>query len=343
MARVWFESAFDSPSAQAGALLSNEVKQRSTLREPAFWRIGLPATQPLFHPVMISVSTRSAHVLGVLVALVPAALHAAEPVAPQPLQKIDVPAQSAGDDKYQVQGIVQIGPAMYASLKGPLEQQARWCRLHEVFGDQVVDEITASQVVLRNRRTGRQQVLQPIAAPAEPGLTAPDPAADARQSALVPFSKAWINSKENPMLHGLQQLPIDIVMEWPALPKDQKEAIIEYYLKHGWSLIGVETVGRSSSFHWENIYGKERSAAILANRREFEASLTKEQQAAYQAIKNTPMMRVINGQITPEQEIERKRRGEASAKFNDSLSPQQRQQKENIPDFTNRLGVPDVR
>lgn len=144
------------------------------------------------------------------------------------------------------------------------------------------------------------------------------------------------------MLHGLQQLPIDIVMEWPALPKDQKEAIIEYYLKHGWSLIGVETVGRSSSFHWKNIYEKERSAAILANRREFEASLTKEQQAAYQAIKNTPMMRVINGQITPEQEIERNRRGEASAKFNDSLSPQQRQQKENIPDFTNRLGVPDV-
>jgi hypothetical protein len=291
---------------------------------------------------MISEFARSAYVLSALVAWVPAFLRAAEPAAPLPLQKIAMPAQPAGDNKYQVQGIVQIGPAMYASLKGSRDPQARWCRLHEVFGDQVVDEITLKHVVLRNRQTGRQQIHYPIAVPAEPGVAALDPAANAGKPALVPFSKAWINSKENPMLHSLQALPIDIVMEWPELPKDQKEAIIAFYLKHGWSLIGVETVGRSSSFHWENVYEKERSAAILANRREFEASLTKEQEVAYQAIKKTPMMHVLNGQVTPEQEIERKRRGEAAAQFTASLSPQQRRQRENIPDFTNRLGVPDV-
>lgn len=285
-------------------------------------------------------------VIGCVLMLAGAAVSfAAEPVAARPLQQLPSFAPAGADGDYEVYGIVQIGSVFYASIKGPQVPQGRWCRLHEVFADQVVDDITAELVVLRNRQTGRQRTLRPIAAAMGAGATAdePAPASAAGGPALVPFSKAWINSKENPMLHVMQQLPIEIVMEWPELPKEQKEAIIEYYRKHGWQLIGVETVGRSSSFHWENIYEKERSAAMSANRREFEASLNDEQRAAYAAIKRNPMMHVLNGQLTPEQEVERKRRGEASAKFKASLTPEQRAQQESITDFTKRLGVPDAK
>lgn len=282
---------------------------------------------------------------GVLALTVAAAAFAADPGAPQPLQKLPMFAPAGADGDYQVYGIVQIGPAFYASIKGPQAPYGRWCRLHEVFADQVVDDITAEHVVLRNRQTGRQRTLRPVAAPLGAGATAdePSPTTAASGSKLVPFSKAWINSNENPMLNVMQQLPVEIVMEWPELPKEQKQAIIDYYEKHGWRLLGVETVGRSSSFHWENIYEKERSAAMSANRREFVASLNPEQRAAYEAIKRNPMMQVLNGQLTPEQEVERKRRAEASAKFKASLTPEQRAQQDSITDFTKRLGVPDAK
>ena len=287
-------------------------------------------------------SARPRLLLGVLAALAPLTLAAAEPPAgAQAAVRFEVPDD---DGAYQVHGIVQIGSAFYVSIKGPYAPRGRWCQEHEVFGNQVVDEITAERVVLRNRKTGKQQTLRPIAAAAEAGADGSVAAATAPGgSALVPFSKAWINSKENPMVEIMQQMPIEIVMEWPKLPKEQKEAIIDYYLKHGWQLIGVETVGRSSSFHWQNIYEKERSAAMSANRRDFEGSLTDEQRAAYEAIKRNPMMRVQNGQFTPEQEVERKRRGEATAKFKASLSPEQRAMQASITDFTKRLGVPDAK
>lgn len=290
-------------------------------------------------------AARSLQFLGTLVIIAPLALAAAEPPAgAQAARRLEPPGLPAGDGTYQVHGIVQIGSVFYVSLKGPYAPHGRWCQLHEVFGDQVVDEITADRVVLRNRQTGQQQTLRPIAVAAGAGAEATGEAAVAAKGpALVPFSKAWINSNENPMVNVMQQLPIEIVMEWPKLPKEQKEAVIDYYLKHGWQLIGVETVGRSSSFHWENIYEKERSAAMSANRRDFEASLTDEQRAAYEAIKRNPMMRVKNGQLTPEQEIERKRRGEATAQFKASLSPEQRAMQAGITDFTKRLGVPDAK
>jgi hypothetical protein len=122
-----------------------------------------------------------------------------------------------------------------------------------------------------------------------------------------------------------------------------KEEIVGYYRKHGWQLIGAETVGGSSTFHWENIYEKDRRAAVSANRREFEQTLTEEQRAAYDAIKQTPMMRVENGKLTPEQEVEGKRRGAASAQFKASLSPGQLALQKGIPDFTKRLGDPDAK
>lgn len=291
----------------------------------------LPALSPCF--------------LGVLLVVAPFSLAAAEPPAgAQAAHRFAVPGGPADGGTYQVHGIVQIGSVFYASLKGPYAPHGRWCQLKEVFGDQVVDEITAEQVVLRHRPSGRLQTLRPIAAASEASAATPAEAvAAANGPARVPFSKAWINSNENPMVNVMQQLPIEIVMEWPKLPKEQKEAVIDYYLKHGWQLIGVETVGRSSSFHWENIYEKERSAAMSANRRDFEASLTDEQRAAYEAIKRNPMMRVQNGQLTPEQEIERKRRGEATAQFKASLSPEQRAMQDGITDFTKRLGVPDAK
>jgi hypothetical protein len=85
-----------------------------------------------------------------------------------------------------------------------------------------VDENTPGHVALRNRKTGKQQTLRLLVAAAEAGADTPAEAATAPGgSSLVRFSKAWISSSANPMMQIMQQLPIEIVMEWPELPKEQ--------------------------------------------------------------------------------------------------------------------------
>jgi hypothetical protein len=249
-----------------------------------------------------------------------------------------LPAMPMMEPKYECHGVCQMGQTLYASIRESVTGQSQWCELNRSIGGWTVAEITPHRVILRNRRSGKEQVLNNTAA-----APAGDSAEPEQASQRPLYSKAWINSEENPMLLHMQPLPIEVVREWTSLTKEQKEDIISYYRNHGWQLIGSETVGGSSTFHWENIYEKERRAAVSANRREFEQSLTEEQRAAYDAIKRTPMMRVENGKLTPEQEVEGKRRGAASAQFKASLSPGQLALQKGIPDFTKRLGEPDAK
>ena len=236
---------------------------------------------------------------------------------------------------FECHGVCQMGQTLYASIRESVTGQSQWCELNRSIGKWTVADISQHRVILRDRRSGKELVLN---------NTAAAPAGESAEPVLKRplYSKAWINSEENPMLLNMQPLPIEVVREWLNLTKEQKEEIIGYYQKHGWQLIGAEIVNGSSSFHWENIYEKERRAAVSANRREFEQSLTEEQTAAYDAFKRTPMMRVENGKLTPEQEIESARRGANKGKFQASLSPRQIDLQKGIPDFTKRLGVPDA-
>jgi len=275
--------------------------------------------------------------LGLLACLVVAVDASAADAPAGSSPAINFSALPVFEAKYECHGVCQMGQTLYASIRDSVTGQSQWCELNRAIGRWTVAEITPHRVILRDRRSGKEQVLHNTAAAPAGNSAEPE------QASKRPLhSKAWINSEENPMLLNMQPLPIEVVREWTNLTKEQKEDIIGYYRKHGWQLIGAETVGGSSTFHWENIYEKERRAAVSANRREFEQTLTEEQQAAYDAFKRTPMMRVENGKLTPEQEVESARRRDNTAKFQASLTPQQLALQKGIPDFTKRLGVPDA-
>jgi hypothetical protein len=273
---------------------------------------------------------------GILLCLVVAAGPADAPAADSAAGSAPAMRLPVFEARYECHGVCQMGQTLYASIRNAVTGESQWCELNRSIGGWTLTDISPHRVILRDRRSGKEQILNNTAAapaenPAEP---------DAKRSL---YSKAWINSEENPMLLNMQPLPIEVVREWPNLTKEQKEEIVGYYRKHGWQLIGAEIVNGSSTFHWENIYEAERRAAVSANRREFEQTLTDEQRVAYDAIKRTPMMHVDNGKLTPEQEVEGKRRAAAAAQFKASLSPGQLALQKGIPDFTKRLGVPDAK
>ncbi len=241
------------------------------------------------------------------------------------------------EPKFECHGVCQMGQTVYASIRESVTGRSEWCELNRAIGGWTVTDIKPHQVILRDRRSGKELVLNNTAAAPAEIVAAQEPVAKRK-----PFSRAWINSEDNPMLRHLQSLPSEVVQAWSELPADQKAAIIDFYRKHGWQLLGVEFVNGSGTFTWRNIYENERSAAIAENRREYEQSLSPEQLAAYRGIRRNPMMNVLNGRLTPEQEAEGRRRREDADKFRASLSPKQLEQMKGIPDFTKKLGVPDV-
>jgi hypothetical protein len=95
-----------------------------------------------------------------------------------------------------------------------------------------------------------------------------------------PYSRAWINSRANPMLTFIHELPA-LHQDWPTLTDAEKIQIIDFYKKHGWKLVRVADLGGATEFVWRNIYEVERNAVIKANREKFEQALTPEQLALY--------------------------------------------------------------
>ncbi|MBC7852188.1 MAG: hypothetical protein IAF94_02035 [Pirellulaceae bacterium] len=112
-----------------------------------------------------------------------------------------------------------------------------------------------------------------------PRLTATDPATP---GGPVPYTRAWINSKANPMLQQVESFPRELTQHWATLSLADRTQVVEYYQKHGWQLLHLETVGgMTSSFSWQNIYGDERAAVLEAKREAFFNLLTPEQRRAY--------------------------------------------------------------
>ncbi len=271
-----------------------------------------------------------------MVAVASADAFAADPAA-ESKPAIRLAAPPMPEPKFECHGVCQMGQTLYASIRDTVTGQSEWCELNRYIGGWTLTDINPHRVILRDRRSGKELVLHNTAAAPAEIAAAQEPAAKRK-----PFSKAWINSEDNPMLRHLQSLPSEVVQAWPELPADQKAAIIDFYRNHGWQLLGAEYVNGSGTFTWKNIYEEERSAAIAENRREYEQSLSPEQLAAYRSIRRNPMMNVLNGRLTSEQEAEGRRRRAEADKFRDSLSAKQLEQMNGIPDFTKKLGVPDV-
>lgn len=119
----------------------------------------------------------------------------------------------------------------------------------------------------------------------------------------APYTKAWINSKANPLLHNYdlrinrhieqnenQSRPDpgsysgNIFRHWAALNSAERVQVVEFYKKHGWQLLHIETVsGISGSQSWRNIYEQERAAVLKAQYDAFSASLSAEQRRVWRS------------------------------------------------------------
>lgn len=254
------------------------------------------------------------------------------PIATKSTLKIAGPtilgAETGQTIPYTLNGIVFIGKQGYVALRDLRNSKMSWFEKNDAVGDYVIKEVTSDSIVLFHRQTQSETTLG--LSTAGIGFTKDNPA-----EPLAPYSKQWVNSKLNPMLHVSQPLPTEVVRNWVDLTVEEKAEIVEYYLKHGWRLVGVEAMaGGAHTFIWDNIYASERSAVIKANRAAFEKSLTPPQKDSWDAFsKNLPLI-AVGGTLTSEQQAEAARRQAAFKEFNGSLGKSQASDLEGITDFT---------
>jgi hypothetical protein len=171
----------------------------------------------------------------------------------------------------------------------------------------------------------------------KPAYTLPRLAAEnpSPGSGPVPYTKAWINSNANPMLKKFQNLPGDIAQNWASLTIAEKAQVVEFYQKHGWQLLQMETVsGSTGSMAWRNIYEKERSAALQANREDFLNLLSPEQRQAWQHKPSNQLIPIAEGKP----DYAKYRTGEELQRFFDqfwsTLNAEQKAAYEGMNDFT---------
>jgi len=162
---------------------------------------------------------------------------------------------------------------IYATKGKFMEEQqrliAQYRRVHDTFQATLTAEQKAAFETMSMSGSVRPSQ------PADPEYSPPQPA-PAVAGGPAPFTKAWINSKANPML----TIPDDseLTRHWAELDRAQRQHLVEYYQHHGWQLIYVESVsGNAGSMAWRNIYEAERQAVLKTRRDAFKASLAPEQ------------------------------------------------------------------
>lgn len=240
------------------------------------------------------------------------------------LNKLGSASQVDIKERFSLDGVFQMDGKHYASVHDRQTQRSEWVSQNETVFGYVVKDLSGEKVILSKPGNepltlylvkGSIGVLENSAAPER-------------------YSKAWINSKANPMLRTVQPMPIDIYRNWQKLSTAEKSQIIEYYKNHGWRLILAETIGETTNLAWENIYEKERSEVIKANREAFANSLTIEQRTDWGKMSSNQPIMIANGQPTAEQLRMGEERRRAFQNFKSTLSESQKQQFDAIPDFT---------
>ncbi len=152
-----------------------------------------------------------------------------------------------------------------------------------------------------------------------------------------PYSKAWINSRANPMLNNAQGIPGRMYDgEWDKLTTRQKALILEFYRKHGWQLIPSKPGPGPTEFKWRNLYEAERAAAIEANRERFERTLTPEQLGLWKQMRGFKIIYFERGRVGPTDEQKELIAAQKRIidDFSKSLTAEQKAEQEGIWDFT---------
>lgn len=150
-----------------------------------------------------------------------------------------------------------------------------------------------------------------------------------------PYSKAWINSRANPMLLYADAMPDRMYSgNWDKLTGKQKKQVLEFYRKHGWQLIPSKTGLGPTQFEWCNLYETERAAAIEANREKFAQTLNPEQLGLWKQMRGFQRIYPGPGGLTAAQREFIAVRQRIIDEFKKSLTPEQKAEHESIEDFT---------
>jgi hypothetical protein len=222
-------------------------------------------------------------------------------------------------------GILVLQDSATASIAIQDRTQSNWYGPNAVVGNFVIVSINKDSVQLRDRETGKTKTLHLQASTIQEST--PD------KSTL--YTKAWINSNENPMLHRRHPMPTEVLKNWSNLTAKERNEIAEYYLKHGWRLVSAEVDDSgAANFIWENIYSEERSRVMQDNRRKFIDSLDPEQRANWEAANSRQRIVASKEGFTDAEKQEIVRRRELHQRFLGTLSPQQRASFDGIGDFT---------
>jgi len=222
-------------------------------------------------------------------------------------------------------GILVLGDSATASIGIRDRMVSNWYRTDAVVGNFVIVSITKNSVELRERNTGKTETLRLQGSTIQ----------ESTPGKATPYSKAWINSNENPMLHRRERIPTEVIKNWAKLTTQERNEIAQFYLKHGWRLISADVdVSGGANFVWENIYSEERSKVMIDNRRTFIASLNPEQRIEWEAANGRERIVALKDGFTEAEKQEIIRRRELHQRFLATLSPQQRARFDGITDFT---------
>lgn len=235
--------------------------------------------------------------------------------APELIKLPHVPTKSATADAPPfLRGIVFEGTNKFAAISETRMSKIGWYKQSESVSGFLVKAIDVDSVTLVNSQTKKESTIY---------LEKAVVGSSTDSGGLQPFSAAWINSSENPMVHSIHPLPIEVQKKWVSLSKEEKQAIIDLYLKYGWRLLSAEVVGGSVTLAWENIYQEERREKLNQRREEFAAMLSPEQAEQYRKIRSAQPMYATNGQLTLEQQNEAAERRRNFASFQNSLNASQ--------------------
>lgn len=148
------------------------------------------------------------------------------------------------------------------------------------------------------------------------------------------YSKAWINSKANPMLVNKMPVPSDILRRWGQMSTSEKKEVEDFYLNYGWRLTKSETQGAGVFFVWENFYGSERYEIVKRNFDSFVAGLNPELRQKWDRFKGNQSMQIASGKGSAERAAELERRKQDGEAFIKNLSAEQKAAYDGIDDFT---------
>jgi hypothetical protein len=233
-------------------------------------------------------------------------------------------ASAAAEPKtLRLHGVV-VGQERLASIHVPGNGTPQWFAENQRAGDFVILRIENNKVVLRNEQ-GEVTDLFLVGSRT----------VDGKDSENGPFSRKWINSRDNPMLLQPQEISSRLAKAWGTMTSEERSEIEAFYLKHGWRMVRVEVLaGGGFSVEWENVYQEERQRRVQENRDRFVSGLSESQKALWDELA-TPRMRVrVGDDFTDEQKRDLENSKKLSERFLRTLSAEQEADRATILDFT---------